>query len=48
MKVTYGGYVVRRTGVLVIPGGGAIVARGKRCFPFEKISCLVPLRTGMS
>jgi hypothetical protein len=33
--------------VLVIPGGGAVEARGVG-YPLKKISCLVPLRTGMS
>jgi hypothetical protein len=33
--------------VLVIPGGGVVEARGVG-YPLEKISCLVPLRTGMS
>jgi hypothetical protein len=38
--------------VLVIPGGGVVVARGKLVIPLEKISCSVPpkdwyvLRTG--
>ena len=38
---------VRADGVLVIHGGGAVEARGVG-YPLEKISCLVPLRTGMS
>jgi hypothetical protein len=38
---------VRADGVLVIPGGGVVEARGVG-YPLEKISCLVPLRTGMS
>jgi hypothetical protein len=38
---------VRVDGVLVILDGGAIEARGIG-YPLEKISCLVPLRTGMS
>jgi hypothetical protein len=33
--------------VLVIPGGGAIEARGVG-YALEKISCSVPLRTDMS
>jgi hypothetical protein len=40
-----GACVSRR--VLVILGGGAIEARGVG-YPLEKISCPVPLRTGMS
>jgi hypothetical protein len=36
-----------RHGVLVIPGGGAVEARGVG-YPLEKISCLVLIRTGMS
>jgi hypothetical protein len=38
---------VRADGVLDIPGGGAVEARGVG-YPLEKISCPVPLRTGMS
>jgi hypothetical protein len=38
---------VRADGVLVIPGGGAVETPGVG-YPLEKISCLVPLRTGMS
>jgi hypothetical protein len=38
---------VRTDGVLVIPGGGAVEAWGVG-YPLEKISYLVPLRTGMS
>jgi hypothetical protein len=38
---------VRADGVLVIPGGGAVEAWGVG-YPLEKISYLVPLRTGMS
>jgi hypothetical protein len=41
------GTCVRRTGVLFIPGGGAVEARGVG-YPLEKISCPVPLMTGMS
>jgi hypothetical protein len=41
------GTCVRWTGVLFILGGGAVDARGVG-YPLEKISCLVPLRTGMS
>jgi hypothetical protein len=36
-----------RHGVLVIPGGGAIEARGVG-YPLEKISYSVLIRTGMS
>jgi hypothetical protein len=38
---------VRAGGVLVIPGGGVIEARGVG-YPLEKISYSVPLRTSMS
>ena len=38
---------VRADGVLVIPGGGAVEARGVG-YPLEKISYPIPLRTGMS
>jgi hypothetical protein len=38
---------VRVDGVLVIPSGDAVEARGVG-YPLEKISCLVPLRTSMS
>jgi hypothetical protein len=38
---------VRVDGVLVILGGGAFEARGVG-YPLVKISCPVPLRTGMS
>jgi hypothetical protein len=38
---------VRADGVMVIPDGGAVEARGVG-YPLEKISCLIPLRTGMS
>jgi hypothetical protein len=41
------GTCVRRTVVLFIPDGGVVKARGVG-YPLEKISCLVPLRTGMS
>jgi hypothetical protein len=37
----------RADGVLVIPSGGAVEARGVG-YPLEKISCPVPLRTDMS
>jgi hypothetical protein len=33
--------------VLVVPDGGAVMAWGVG-YPLEKISCPVPLRTGMS
>jgi hypothetical protein len=42
------GICERWTGELVIPGAGAVVARGVGDPLFEKISCPVPLRTGMS
>jgi hypothetical protein len=38
---------VRADGVLVVLGGGAVEARDVG-YPLEKISCTVPLRTGMS
>jgi hypothetical protein len=38
---------VRADEVLVIPGGGVVEARGVG-YPLEKISCPVPLRTGVS
>ena len=38
---------MRADGVLVIPGGGAVEARGVG-YPLEKISYLVPLNTSMS
>ena len=41
------GICERWTGVLVIPGE-VLSWHGELVIPFEKISCLVPLKTGMS